>query len=80
MRSFYGNRFVDAIIKTIILIVLLHILIIAAGFVGGTTIGIAGLKVFWLHLTATSINNNVIALIGLVIAYIGVFQFLTKKQ
>lgn len=77
MKSFHGNRYVDALIKTLLLLVIIHIILILIGFFGATTVGFAGLKVFWPHLTS-GIAGQLTSLVVAAAVYFGIWRYFTK--
>ena len=77
MKSFHANRYLDALIKVIILIVIIHLISLGIAAMSGTVVGLGGLKVLWPHISS-GFPNTLIALVVAVAAYFGIWKFYTK--
>ena len=78
MKKWVGNHAVDALLKTLVLAVILHVVVLILANFLGTTTGLLNLKVFWPHLTGGS-TNVIISLVLLVLVYLGFYSFVSKK-
>lgn len=74
-----NNRWLNALVKTIILLVVFHVVIVVSGLFFATNVNIFGLRVFWPHWTSNWINA-IIAIIGGVIIYFGIYGLFTGKE
>lgn len=71
-----GNRWISALIKTIITLVIVHIILLIVGWLWGNQIGWFDWTYVWAHWhTFTEICIAVVALLGL---YFGIYAFCTK--
>ena len=74
-----NHRWLSALMKTIILLVVFHVVVVGFGLLFGTRVNIFGLRMFWPHWTSNWMNAT-IAVIGGVIIYFGIYSFFTDKE
>jgi protein-S-isoprenylcysteine O-methyltransferase Ste14 len=74
-----NHRWLNALVKTIILLVVFHVVVVVLGVFFGTNINIFGLRLFWPHWTSNWMNV-IIAIIGGVIIYFSIYGLFTKEE
>ena len=76
MKAFVENKYVDALLKTLLAVVIVHVIAIGlAFFIGGTT-GLFGMPVLWAHLT----KGGIVGAIIVVVALIGVYYLFYRTS
>lgn len=73
-----GNRWMDALVKTLITLVVVHVLLLVLGMIFGNRIGWFGLRMLWPHWQGTV---SAWISIGLaVLVYFGIYALCTDKE
>ena len=78
MGNIVSNRWLDALIKTVIFLIVVHIILWIIGMFMGTGAGVGGLNFLWPHWT-TGGGNTIISIIILIVIYFIVYYFFTGK-
>ena len=78
MNKIVENRWIDALIKTLIFLVVFHVLLLISGWFFGPNIVLFGLSLFWPHLTSGWINL-ILSIVITIVLYLIVYNFFTVK-
>lgn len=72
-----GNRWVRALVKTLIVLLIVHVVLLLLGFLFGTRIGWFGLPMIWPHWH--SAWESILAIIAGVILYGCIYVWFTEE-
>lgn len=73
------NRWVNALVKTVIFLVIVHIIFLILGFFFKTDIGIFNLPMVWAH-WSDNYRDATIGVIAAVVVYFIIYFFFTKPE
>lgn len=73
-----GNRWLNALIKTVIFLIAAHIILVIWGLFAGGEVNLFGLRVFWAHWTG-GWTNACISIILTIITYFIIYFFFTRN-
>lgn len=70
------NRWINALVKTLVTIVVIHAIMLVLGVVFGTQIGWFNIPMIWAHWHTN--GNITTGIVGLIILYFGIYFFGTR--
>jgi hypothetical protein len=80
MASGSFNRYIEALWKFILLVVVLHVIILIAASFMSNKIGLYGLKVFWAHISSGGTETILITIVLAILVYWGVYKYWTHDS
>ena len=69
MKTIVENKYVDALLKTLIAVAIVHIVVILIALAIGGTTGLFGIPVLWAHLSSGGVIGATIVVLTLGVLY-----------
>lgn len=79
MKRWTNNLFLDALYKTVVLWLIIHVIFWIAGYYWGGSMSILGFTMLWPHLE-TSIWGWITGIVGMLVVFGGIYAYDASKE